>query len=102
NAVEAEKLCTAAYEDWSKFGGDTFHALAGWVLLAIAVSQRDLGQAKSIVLTLLDPNPAFRPIEEPLSDLLSQALSACQKGKAEVAYQYLNQALEQARASGEL
>jgi tetratricopeptide (TPR) repeat protein len=102
NPTLAERLCKNAYEDWNKFGGDVFHGLAGWVLLAVAVSQRDLETAKSHALTLLDPNPAYQPMEEIEGNLLNQALSACQVGQVEAAENFFKLALERAREIADL
>jgi hypothetical protein len=102
DAVQAERLCKAAYEEWAKYGGDTFHELAGWVLLGIAVTQRDMERAISAAQILLDPNTAFRPIDERAGDFLSQALSDWQAGQVDSAFRSLNQALERARESRDL
>ena len=63
-----------------KSGGNVFHGLADWVLLAIATTQRDLRRAEACARALLDPDPTFQPVSEPMAGLLGQALSACQAG----------------------
>jgi tetratricopeptide (TPR) repeat protein len=100
--VNAERLCTSAIAIWNQSGGLGFHWLAEWVLLAIAVSQRDLGQAECHARALLDPAPIYQPVEEVIAARLTEALCACQAQDAETAFQIFNQSLELARASGDL
>jgi hypothetical protein len=50
----------------------------------------------------MDPNPAFQPVEEPMSSQLSQALAACETGERTTALDLFRRALETARAVGEV
>ena len=98
----AEQLCNSADEIWNQSGGEVFHWLADWVMLAIAVSRHDMTRAENRALTLLDPNPLFQPINEPIAVRLDEALRACHARDAGAAFQLFNQALEMVKASGDL
>lgn len=100
--ASAERLCNSADEIWKQSGGYMFHWLADWVLLVIAVSHRDLDGAKSRALALLDPNLLFQPILEPIAVRLDEALHAYQEQDEDAAFQLFNQALELAKACGDL
>jgi tetratricopeptide (TPR) repeat protein len=100
--ARASQLCIGAIEIWGQFGGDVFHGLAYWVLLAVAVAKHDLKQAAEYTRSLLDPDPMYRPVEEAIAILLSQALNACQAQDPQTAFTLFNQALEKARNAGEL
>jgi DNA-binding SARP family transcriptional activator len=102
NAVQAEQLCEGATTVWANIPGCVFHALADWVLLALALAREDLGKSESASRALTDPNPAFQPIAEPMSSLLSRALAACEAGGRTTALGLFRQALEAARAAGEV
>lgn len=99
---QAIRLCTSAVEIWSASGGNVFHALAVWVLLAIAVGHRNLAQAERWANELLDPNPLYRPLEEKVQERLKDALSACQAGETQAAFQLFDQTLEMAKSSADL
>ncbi len=99
----AERFCKAALEIWNKFGnGNVFQCLSIWVLLAIAVYRRDLEEADRYARALLDPNPLFQPIEEPMACLLVKALSACQAGDQADAMIQFQRALNKAQEFGDL
>jgi len=102
DAVKASQLCNAAIETWRQFGQEVFHGLAYWVLLAVAVSRSDLRQAEGYARFLLDPDPNYQPVEEPIAVLLGQALNACRAQDTHTAFTFFNQALEKARDAGEL
>jgi tetratricopeptide (TPR) repeat protein len=102
NAVQAEQLCKGATTVWAKIPGCVFHALADWVLLAVALAREDLSKSEAASRALMDPNPAFQPISEPMSSQLSQALAACEAGEQTTALALFRQALEAARAAGEV
>lgn len=74
DAARAEQLCKSADEVWSKFGGNVFHGLADWVLLAIAAARCDSGGVETCARALLDPNPSYQPIEEPMAGLLKAGI----------------------------
>ena len=99
---QAEQLCHTANEIWKKFGQNVFHGLADWVLLVVAVSQRDLRRVAACLQSLLDPDPSLQPVAEPLAGLLSRALAACQGQDPAAAFALCEQALSQAKASREL
>ncbi len=99
----AEKYCKYALELWNKYArGNVFRWLSIWVLLAIAVSRRDLVQAEEFTQALLDPDPYYQPVEEPMSTLLAKALSASQAGNKTDAMLWFLQAIEKAREHGDL
>lgn len=98
----AEALCNAANETWDQVGGYTMHWLAEWVLLAIAVSRRDLERSEKHAQVLLDPNPLFQPLLQPIAARLVEARQACRAQDIEGAFLRFNQALEMAKASGDL
>jgi hypothetical protein len=50
----------------------------------------------------LDPNLLFQPILEPIAVRLDEALHACQEQDENAAFQLFNQALELAKACGDL
>jgi DNA-binding SARP family transcriptional activator/tetratricopeptide (TPR) repeat protein len=102
DAVQAERLCQEATTVWMNFSGCVFHSLADWVLLAVALAQEDFSKSEAASRALMDPNPAFKPIEEPMSSLLSQALAACEAGERTTALELFRRALEAARAVGEI
>jgi len=73
------------------------------VLLAMAVSQGDLGLAEQRAPALLDSNPLVQPLLEPIALQLKEALQACQApGEAQAALACFNQVLEMVKASGDL
>ncbi|MFT3893115.1 MAG: hypothetical protein QM730_15910 [Anaerolineales bacterium] len=100
--LRAEQLCKEATAVWANVSGWVFHALANWVLFAIALDQEDFSKLEATARVLMDPNPAFQPVEEPMSGLLSQALAACESENRTVAFELFRQALESARVAGEL
>lgn len=102
DAVQAERLCTEATTVWMNFSGCVFHALADWVLLAIGIAQDDFSKSEAAARALMDPNPTFQPVAEPMSSQLSQALAACEVGEWTTALELFKSALEAARAAGEL
>jgi len=102
NGAQAEQLCQEALKEWAKLSGSVFHALADWVLFAIALDQEDISKLEAAARALMDPNPAFQPVEEPMSGLLSQALAACEAGERTLALGLFRQAQESARAVGEI
>ncbi len=98
----AERLCQEAIEVWRAHGSNVFHGLADWVLLAMAVSARDMTRSSGYVQALLDLDPNNQPLEKQAAILLSQAHAACQVNDGETAFAFFNQALEEARATHEL
>jgi hypothetical protein len=102
DAVQAEQLCKEATTVWKNFSGCVFHSLADWVLLAVALAQEDFSKSEAASRALMDPNPAFQPIAEPMSSQLSQALTACEAGERTTAFELFRRALEAARAVGEV
>jgi DNA-binding SARP family transcriptional activator len=102
DAEQAACACTSAVNIWAASGGEVFHGLAVWVLLAIAVGCRDLAQAERWASELLDPNPLYQPLEEKVAEQLKDALSACQAGETPRAFQLFDQTLKLARVSGDL
>ena len=102
DAVQAEQLCKEATTVWMNFSECVFRALADWVLLAVALAQEDLSKSEAASRALMDPNPAFKPIEKPMSSLLSQALTACEAGERTTAFELFRRALEAAQSVGEV
>ncbi len=103
DTARAERLCNDAKKAWDNAAGAVvFHMLVDWVLLAIAVARGNLSQAEACAQSLLDPDPTYRPVEEPAASLLRQALSACQAQDEERALYLFNLALEEARMTHEL
>jgi predicted ATPase len=102
DAIQAERLCKEATTIWTNFSECVFHSLAYWVLLAISVAQDDFDKSEAAARVLTDPNPTFQPIDEPMSSLLSQALTACEAGERTTALELFRRGLEAARAVGEL
>jgi DNA-binding SARP family transcriptional activator len=100
--ISAEQLCNSANETWKQSGGNMFPWLADWVLLAIAVSQGDLGQAENRALGLLDPNLLFQPVRESIAVRLEEALQICRLQDTEAALECFKQVLEMVKASGDL
>ena len=101
--IRAEQLCKSANETWKQSGGNMFPWLADWVLLAIAVSQGDLGRAEYCAQALLEPNPLVQPLVEPVAAQLEEALCACRNREdPEAAFECFKQALEMVKASGDL
>jgi hypothetical protein len=100
--AQAEQLCQEARKEWGKLSGSVFHALADWVMLAIAVAREDFSQSEAAARALMDPNPTFQPIAEPMSSQLSQALIACEAGNRSTALELFRRALEAAKAVGEV
>jgi DNA-binding SARP family transcriptional activator/tetratricopeptide (TPR) repeat protein len=100
--VQAEQLCKEATTVWMNFSECVFRALADWVLLAVALAQEDLSKSEAASRALLDPNPAFKPIEKSMSSLLSQALTACEAGERTTAFALFRRALEAAQSVGEM
>jgi DNA-binding SARP family transcriptional activator len=98
----AEELCNSANEIWKHSGEVVMRWPADWVLLAIAVSRRDLDRAKDRARALLDSNLQIQPILEPVAEQLEEALRACREKDSESAFQYFNQALELVKACGDL
>jgi DNA-binding SARP family transcriptional activator len=102
DAAQAKQLCEEAISVWENFSGCVFHALADWVLMDIAVARRDFDGAEAAARALMDPNPTFQAIEEPMYSQLSQALDACETREWTTALELFRRALEAARAAGEL
>lgn len=102
DSISAEKLCNSANETWKQSGGNMFPWLADWVLLAIAVSRGDLGQAENRALALLDPNSLIQPIREPIAVRLEEALHACRLQDMKAAFECFKQVLVMVKASGDL
>jgi DNA-binding SARP family transcriptional activator/tetratricopeptide (TPR) repeat protein len=102
DAVQAEQLCKEAITVWMNLPGCVFHSLADWVLLAIALAKEDFSNCEAASRALMDPNPAFQPVEEPMSSQLSQGLAACEAGEPTSALELFSCALEAARAVGEV
>ncbi len=102
DAAQAERLCKEATTVWMNFSGCVFHSLADWVLLAVALAQENLSKCEAASRALMDPNPTFQPIDEPMSSQLSQALAACEAGEWATALELFRRALEAARAVGEV
>jgi DNA-binding SARP family transcriptional activator len=101
--MSAVNLCQAAIKNWSQNAGNyTFQSLAVWVLLAIAVSHKDLGESEHLAQVLLDPNPILQLIEEPMAGLLGRAISARLEKNSEEALILYCQAVEQAKDHREL
>jgi tetratricopeptide (TPR) repeat protein len=98
----AAQLCKSAVDIWVGSGGNMFPWLAEWVLLAIAVNRRDLGQAGFWAQDLLDPNSLFQTLEEEVAKRLTEALKVCQDGETSAAFQLFEQTLELVRISGDL
>jgi DNA-binding SARP family transcriptional activator len=96
----AKALCEEGNRVWEKSGSNVFHCLTYWVLLAIAVAQRDLQQAADFARVLLDSNPFYQPVPAPAAELLWQALSV--SGDESTALERFKQALEEARIAREL
>jgi tetratricopeptide (TPR) repeat protein len=102
DSARAVQSCQEARGIWAKFNGSTFHALADWVLLAEASSRDDLSAAVGHARALLDPDPAFQPVEEPMSGWLNQALTASASGSRAAALDFFDRALQAAKAAREL
>jgi tetratricopeptide (TPR) repeat protein len=102
DAAQAEQFCKEATAIWMNVSGYVFHALADWVLLAIALAQEDFVKSEAAARALMDPNPTFQPIAEPMSSLLSKALAACEAGDRTTALNLFKSALEAARTAGEV
>ena len=100
--IQAKKLCNSANATWKQAGGFMFPWLAEWVLLDIAVSRADLGQAEAHALALLDPNPLTQPVREPIAAMLQEALQAYRQQDTEAAFEGFTQTLEMVKASGDL
>ena len=102
DAGQAEQLCKEATTVWMNFSGCVFHALADWVLLAVALAEEDFNKLEAASRALMDLNPTFQPVEEPMSSQLSQALAACEAGERSTALELFRRALEAAQAVGEI
>jgi tetratricopeptide (TPR) repeat protein len=102
DAVQAEQLCKEATATLMNVSAHVFHALADWVLLAVALSQEDFSKSEVAARALMDPNPTLQPIAEPMSSLLSKALIACEAGDRTTALDLFKSALGAAWAAGEL
>jgi tetratricopeptide (TPR) repeat protein len=102
DAVQAEQLCKEATATLMNVSAFAFHALADWVLLAVALSKEDFSKSEAAARALMDPNPTFQPIAEPMSSLLSKALAACEAGDQTTAVDLFKSALEAARTAGEV
>jgi tetratricopeptide (TPR) repeat protein len=100
--TRAKQCCTSANEVWAKTEGNMFQWLANWVLLAIAVSRVDLGDAEKHAQTLLDPSSIYQPVEEPCAKALHAALCACQAQDACAALGLYTQALDLAKSFHDL
>ena len=103
DAAQVEQLCketTAVWMNTSTY--IVLHALIDWVLLAIALAQGDFVKSEAAARALMDPNPSFQPIAEPMSSLLSKGLAACEAGDRTTALDLFKSALEAARTAGEL
>jgi DNA-binding SARP family transcriptional activator/tetratricopeptide (TPR) repeat protein len=98
----AEQLCTAAKEIWRNKGWGMFAWLADWVLLAIAVSQRNPALAEERAQTLLHLDPDAQPLLDEVEKNLVAARQACYAGQVEAAFQDFNQVLELVKNSGDL
>jgi DNA-binding SARP family transcriptional activator len=98
----AEKLCASANETWKQSGGNMFTWLADWVLLAMAVSQGNLGQAEEVAQSLLAPSTLNQPLLEPIAARLEEALQACHQKDTEAAFECFTKVLEMVKASGDL
>lgn len=99
---KAGRLCSQANEVWNEFGGNAFHWLSNWVLLAIAVERRDFEGAATVSNAFIQPQPTDQHPMQPAADCLRQAFSTWQAGDTENTLVLYNQALEQARAAHEL
>jgi DNA-binding SARP family transcriptional activator len=99
---QAVQGCKSAVDIWAASGGNMFPWLAEWVLLAIAVKRRDLGQAGCWAQDLLDPNTLHQPLEEEVAERLKKGLAACQAGETFAAFRLFEQTLELVKSSGEL
>jgi hypothetical protein len=102
DAVRAEQLCKEATTAWTQIPECPFHALADWVLLAVALAEGDFSRLEAAARMLMDPNPALQPVDEPMSSQLRQALAACEAGERTTAFELFRRALEAARGAGEL
>jgi hypothetical protein len=102
NASEAEQLCREAVAVWANSSGGVFHSLANWVLLAVALAREDFSSSEAACRALMDPNPAFQSVAEPMSSVLSQALAVCDAGEETTALELFRSALEAARDVGEV
>jgi hypothetical protein len=100
--AEARRLCLEAQTAWQKSGGDMFHCLADWVLLAIAVVEKDLPQAESAARALLAPDTLTQPVLPEAGHKLKQALDACGGLDESNVFPFFGAALAAARASREL
>ena len=100
--IQAEKLCNSANATWKQAGGFMFAWLAEWVLLDIAVSRADLGEAEAHALALLDPNPLTQPVSEPIAARLEAARQAGCQQDTQAALAGFKQCLEMVKASGDL
>jgi DNA-binding SARP family transcriptional activator len=99
---QAARLCQSAVEIWAATGGNMFHGLALWVLLAIAVDHCDINQAEMWARNLLDPKAFYQPLEEKQADKLKEALTACQAGDQQAAMRLFNKVIDLAKASSDL
>ncbi len=102
DAERAVRLCTSAVEIWTAAGGEMFHCLADWVLLAVAVERRDREQAEFWARDLLDPNSMHQSLEEKVAERLNDAFCACQAGEAQAAFRLFDQTLALVKASRDL
>jgi len=98
--ARAEQLCHSANDAWKQAGALMFHWLARWVLLAIAVFRHDLPQAEEHARAL--GNPTSQPLRAPIAAELDEALRACRAQDTARALQCFDQALEMAKATGDL
>ncbi|MBI4926285.1 MAG: hypothetical protein HY835_00865, partial [Anaerolineae bacterium] len=99
---QANRLCSQANEVWNEYGGNAFHWLSNWVLLAIAVERRDFERAATVSMAFINPRPTDQYPVQPAADCLRQAFSTWQAGDMENTLVFYNHALEQARAAHEL
>ncbi len=102
DAIQAEQFCKEAIAVLMNVSAYAFHALADWVLLAVALAQEDFSKSEAAARALMDPNPTFQPTLEPMSSLLSEALAACEAGDRTTALDLFKRALEAARTAGEV
>jgi DNA-binding SARP family transcriptional activator len=97
---QAEEFCLSAENEWGKHA--TVYAmkwLGHWILLAIAVSRREILEAYRWANELLE---SLQPIAEPMVSLLQDGLSAYQAKEEQAAFQFFSQALKASQTAGDL
>ena len=101
NEDQTEEYSQEALNCWRKYpGAYVFHWLALWPMLAVSVAQGRLEQAELYAGKMLDPEQ--QPLPEPLPQLLENALHARKAGDDASAITSFQQALEAAKAAGDL